>query len=155
MPSSLPRHFFRSNHSHHDLIRSAVLQKRYVNALLHPYDQPLTNRRTALDKRWPYPTIVANVGATFAVGFGINAILRPDTALAFFDWETPTSPYCQKPRPQLDPLTRSEPDFRGCGHKYCGILWRPQDIRLNAHRRIINAAPSAHGAVCWNRGKGE
>ena len=39
----------------------------------------------------PLLRIAANAGATVAVGFGINAILRPDNALTFFGWEAPTS----------------------------------------------------------------
>jgi len=35
--------------------------------------------------------IAASAIATIFVGFGVNAILRPDNALAFFEWEAPTA----------------------------------------------------------------
>ncbi|PGH18782.1 hypothetical protein AJ79_00195 [Helicocarpus griseus UAMH5409] len=35
--------------------------------------------------------IAANVFAAMGIGFGINAFLRPEHALTFFEWEAPTS----------------------------------------------------------------
>ena len=40
----------------------------------------------------PFLSIAASVFATIFVGFGINAILRPDNALTFFEMKPPTSP---------------------------------------------------------------
>jgi hypothetical protein len=39
----------------------------------------------------PYLRSAAIAGAILPIGFGINAILRPDDALTFFKWEAPTS----------------------------------------------------------------
>jgi hypothetical protein len=39
----------------------------------------------------PSLRIVANVFATIFVGFGINAILRPENALEFFEFQAPAS----------------------------------------------------------------
>lgn len=35
--------------------------------------------------------VAANVFATIFVGFGINAMIRPENALTFFEFEAPTS----------------------------------------------------------------
>jgi len=98
-------------------------------------------------------SIAASAIATIFVGFGVNAILRPDNALTFFEWEAPAA---ASDKNLVDNLM---------------IIYGVRDIFMGlamystayfGNRKALgwiliagSAVAFADGAVCWNQGKGE
>ena len=101
----------------------------------------------------PFLHIAANVIGTIFVGFGVNAILRPDNALTFFEWEAPTT---ASDKSLVDNLM---------------IIYGVRDIFMGlamyatthfGNRKALgwiliagSGVAFADGVVCWNQGKGE
>jgi hypothetical protein len=95
----------------------------------------------------PYLRIAASAGATIAIGFGVNAILRPENALTFFEWEPPTS-------------ASAKTLVYGVRDIFMGVV-----IHIAAYfgdRKALgwiliasSGVAFADGVICWNQGKGE
>jgi len=101
----------------------------------------------------PFLHIAASAIATIFIGFGVNAILRPDNALTFFEWETPT--------------TASDKTLVGSLMTVYGVrdIFTGLAIYATAYfgnRKALgwiliagSGVAFADGVVCWNQGKGE
>lgn len=146
----------KSNQTHHhDDIHPAIFQQRYVNALVHPHDQPLTQQQFSINmaiSHSPYLRLAASTGAAIAIGIGINAILRPDHALTFFEWEAPTSPSAKK-------LVRNLLLIYGVRDIFMGVVINIAayfgDRKTLGWTLIASAGCAfADGLICWNEGKG-
>ena len=101
----------------------------------------------------PYLRIAASAGATIAIGFGVNAILRPEHALTFFEWESPTSASAKT-------LVNNLLFIYGVRDIFMGAV-----INIAAYfgdRKTLgwiliatSCVAFADGLICWNQGKGE
>lgn len=100
----------------------------------------------------PYLRITASVGATIAMGFGINTILRPDSALAFFEWEAPTSPAAKNLVHDLVFLYGVRDIFMGVIIYIAAYFGDRKTLgwTLIATSGIV----FSDGVLCWNQGKG-
>ena len=97
--------------------------------------------------------IAASAIATIFLGFGVNAILRPNHALTFFEWEAPAA---ASDKDLVDNLM---------------IVYGVRDIFMGlamystayfGNRKALgwiliagSGVAFADGAVCWNQGEGE
>jgi hypothetical protein len=98
-------------------------------------------------------SIVANVFGTVSIGFGINAILRPVSALSFFEFQPPASAADSK-------LVNSLMVVYGVRDIFWGLV-----IYIAAYfgnRKTLgwiliagSGVAFADGAVCYANGKGE
>ena len=101
----------------------------------------------------PVLPIIANVFGTISIGFGINAILRPASALSFFEFQPPTSAADRK-------LVDSLMVVYGVRDIFWGLV-----IYIAAYfgnRKTLgwiliagSGVAFADGAVCYANGKGE
>ena len=101
----------------------------------------------------PLLRIAASVGATIAIGFGINAILRPENALTFFELEAPTSPSTKSLVNTLMTVYGVKTIFMGVVMHIAAYFGNRKTLGW-----ILIAASGvsfADGVVCWNQGKRE
>jgi hypothetical protein len=101
----------------------------------------------------PFLHIAASVFATIFVGFGVNAILRPDNALTFFEWEAPTAASDKN-------LVDSLMIIYGVRDVFMGLAM--YSAAYFGNRKALgwiliagSGVAFADGVVCWNQGKGE
>ncbi|KAL8743377.1 MAG: hypothetical protein Q9190_004257 [Brigantiaea leucoxantha] len=97
--------------------------------------------------------IVASVFATIFTGFGINAIMRPQNALEFFEFEPPASASGQKLVDNLMVIYGVRDIFMGVAMYSAAYFGDRKTLGW-----IVIAGSGvafADGAVCWAQGKGE
>ena len=97
--------------------------------------------------------LAASAIAIIFVGFGINAILRPDHALTFFEWEAPAAASDKN-------LVNNLVIIYGVRDIFMGFVMFVTAYFGNrkALGWILIAGSGvafADGVVCWNQGKGE
>ena len=101
----------------------------------------------------PFLNLAASVFATIFVGFGVNAILRPDNALTFFEWEAPTAASDKSLVDNLMVIYGVRDIFMGLAMYSAAYFGNRKALGL-----ILIAGSGvafADGVVCWNQGKGE
>lgn len=102
----------------------------------------------------PALRIAASAGATIALGFGINAIFRPESALTMFEWVPPASASAKT-------LVNNLVVIYGVRDVYMGVV-----IYIAAcfgDRKTLgwivvatSCVALADGAICWiQQGKGQ
>lgn len=101
----------------------------------------------------PFLRLAASAGAIVAMGFGINAILRPDNALTFFEWAPPASASDKN-------LVRNLLYIYGVRDIFMGVV-----VNIAAYfgdRKTLgwiliamSAVAFADGFICWTQGGGE
>jgi len=101
----------------------------------------------------PYLRIAASATATITIGFGINALLRPDNALTFFEWEAPTSASAKI-------LVHNLMFIYGVRDIFMGVViyiatYFGDRKTLGWILIATSGVAFADGLVCWNQGKGE
>ena len=87
------------------------------------------------------------------MGFGINAILRPENALTFFELEAPTSPSTKSLVKTLMAVYGVKTIFMGVAMHIAAYFGNRKTLGW-----ILIAASGvsfADGVVCWNQGKRE
>ena len=97
--------------------------------------------------------IAASAIATIFVGFGVNAILRPDNALTFFEWEAPTAAPDKSLVDNLMIIYGVRDIFMGLAMYSTAYFGNRKALGW-----ILIAGSGvafADGAVCWNQGRGE
>ena len=101
----------------------------------------------------PYLLIASSVFGTIWFGFGLNAIIRPQNALTFFEFEVPASAPDRKLVDSLMIVYGARDIFMGLA-VYAAAYY--------GHRRIAgwmliagSVVAFGDGAVCWNNGHGE
>lgn len=101
----------------------------------------------------PSLRIAASVFATIFVGFGINAMVRPDSALGFFEFQAPTSARDQKMVESLMVVYGVRDMFMGLAI-YAAAYFG--DRRTLGWIVVAGSGVAfADGAVCRAHGKGE
>ncbi|KAL4865139.1 hypothetical protein BDV12DRAFT_175095 [Aspergillus spectabilis] len=97
--------------------------------------------------------IAANASALMAIGFGINALLRPAHALTFFEWERPTTLPEQQLVDSLLYVYGVRDIFWGLAIYIASAYGTRQSLGLT----IIagSAVAFADGAICYTWGHGE
>jgi hypothetical protein len=101
----------------------------------------------------PFLNLAASVFATIFVGFGVNAILRPDNALTFFEWEAPTAASDKNLVDNLMVIYGVRDIFMGLAMYSAAYFGNRKALGW-----ILIAGSGvafADGVVCWNQGKGE
>lgn len=94
----------------------------------------------------------ASAFATIFVGFGINAILRPDHALTFFKFEPPIGPSDHKMVNSLLAVYGIRDIFMGLALYATGYFGTRQALGWTLIS--ASAVAFADGAVCWIHGAG-
>jgi hypothetical protein len=101
----------------------------------------------------PVLPIIANVFGTISIGFGINAILRPVSALSFFEFQPPASAADRKLVDDLMVVYGVRDIFWGL------VIYIAAHFGNSKALGWILIAGSgvafADGAVCYANGKGE
>ena len=103
--------------------------------------------------RSPILYIASSAFATIFIGFGVNAILRPDNALTFFEWEAPTAASDKILVENLMVVYGVRDIFMGLA-MYATAYFGSR----NALGWVLIAGSGvafADGVVCRNQGKGE
>ena len=97
--------------------------------------------------------IVASASATTFIAFGVNAILRPENALTFYEWEAPTAASAKN-------LVNNLMIIYGVRDIFMGLAM--YSVAYFGNRKALgwmliaaSGVAFADGAVCWNQGKGE
>jgi len=101
----------------------------------------------------PFLHIAASAIATIFVGFGVNAILRPDNALTFFEWEVPTAASDKNLVNSLMTVYGVRDIFMGLAI-YATVYFGNRKA-LGWILIAGSGVAFADGVVCWNQGKGE
>lgn len=101
----------------------------------------------------PFLRIAASAIATITVAFGVNAILRPDHALTFFEWEAPTTPSDKNLVDNLMVVYGVRDIFMGLA-VYSTVYFGNRKA-LGWILIAGSGVAFADGLVCWNQGKGE
>ena len=103
--------------------------------------------------RSPILYIASSAFATIFIGFGVNAILRPDNALTFFEWEAPTAASDKILVENLMVVYGVRDIFMGL------VMYATAYFGSRKALGWVLIAGSgvafADGVVCWNQGKGE
>lgn len=97
--------------------------------------------------------LAASVFATTFVGFGVNAILRPDHALTFFEFQPPTSLVDKQMVESLMAIYGIRDIFMGAAIYAASYFGTRSTLGW-----ILIAASSvafADGYVCWTHGQGQ
>lgn len=98
--------------------------------------------------------LAANVFGTLGVGFGINAILRPESALSFFEFtERPVSPIDAELVDRLMVIYGIRDVFVGAAIFATAIFGSRK--ALGWILIAFSGVAFTDGAVCWQAGKGE
>ncbi|KAH8433959.1 DUF4267 domain-containing protein [Aspergillus melleus] len=98
-------------------------------------------------------TVAATALATTCIGFGINAILRPDNALTFFEWDAPTSPTEKRIVDDLLAVYGTRDIFMGLA-VYSAAYFGSRKA-LGWILIAIGGVAFGDGAVCWAHGHGQ
>lgn len=97
--------------------------------------------------------ITATAIATTCIAFGINAILRPDHALTFFEWEAPTSPTEKRVVDDLLAVYGIRDIFMGLAVYATAFLGSRK--ALGWILIAIGGVALGDGAICWAHGHGQ
>lgn len=97
--------------------------------------------------------IAANAFGTIFIGFGINAILRPENALSFFEFAPPASPTDNAMVDSLMAVYGVRDIFMGLA--IYTASWFGTKKGLGWTLVAASAVAFADGAVCWGHGMGE
>jgi hypothetical protein len=101
----------------------------------------------------PSLPIAANVFGTIWIGFGINAILRPISALSFFEFEPPASAADKKLVDSLMVVYGARDIFMGLAVYIAAYFG---DCKALGWILVAGSGVAfVDGAVCWRNGKGE
>ncbi|KAL4807469.1 putative integral membrane protein [Aspergillus unguis] len=97
--------------------------------------------------------LAASAFGTIGLGFGINAILRPDHALSFFELDYPTSPNEQA-------LVNNLMYVYGARDIFMGIVtyiaaYYGNNKALGWTLLSVSGVAYADGLICWINGHGE
>ena len=103
--------------------------------------------------RSPILYIASSAFATIFIGFGVNAILRPDNALTFFEWEAPTAASDKILVENLMVVYGVRDIFMGLA-MYATAYFGSRKA-LGWVLIAGSGVAFADGVVCWNQGKGE
>ncbi|EEP75417.1 predicted protein [Uncinocarpus reesii 1704] len=101
----------------------------------------------------PSLRIAASITAAIFVGFGVNAILRPDHALTFFEFAPPAAPADRKVVDGLMAVYGARDIFMGLA--MYSALWFGTTKSLGWTVLGAGAVAFADGAVCWSQGGGQ
>ncbi|KAI9372248.1 hypothetical protein BJX61DRAFT_508039 [Aspergillus egyptiacus] len=97
--------------------------------------------------------IAANASALMAIGFGLNALLRPANALTFFEWERPTTGPEQDLVDSLLYVYGVRDIFWGLAIYIASAYGTRQSLGLTM---IAGSAVAfADGAICYTWGRGQ
>lgn len=102
---------------------------------------------------FPFLPIAAGAIAHIFVGFGINAILRPNHALTFFEWEAPAAAFDKNLVENLMIIYGVRDIFMGLAIYIAACFGNRETLGW-----ILIAGSGvafADGVVCRNQGKGE
>jgi hypothetical protein len=97
--------------------------------------------------------IAANVFGTIFISFGINAILRPISALSFFEFKPPTSAADKKLVDSLMVVYGARDIFMGLA--ICIAAYFGERNSLGWILIVASGVAFVDGAICWGNGKGE
>lgn len=104
--------------------------------------------------RSPLLGFAATLFATIFVGFGINAILRPQNALTFFEFEPPTLPATKQLVDSLMVIYGARDVFMGLAI-YAAIYFGSRKA-LGSILLAASGVAFVDGAVCWAQvGRGQ
>lgn len=125
-----------------------------MSVLVHPHNQPLINVKITVIDTLPltYLRIAAIAGALIPIGFGTNAIIKPDNALTFFEWETPASTSAKT-------LVHDLVFIYGVRDIFMGVIMYIA-ARFGDHKTLgwtliaTSGVTFADGLLCWKQGKG-
>ncbi|GAK66375.1 uncharacterized protein PAN0_012d4597 [Moesziomyces antarcticus] len=95
----------------------------------------------------------SSVFATIFIGFGVNAILRPDNALTFFEFAPPLAPADKTLVKYLMTVYGVRDIFMGLA--MIAAAWAREAKTLGWICVAASMVAFADGAVCWHAGKGE
>lgn len=98
-------------------------------------------------------SIASSVFATIFVGFGINAIIRPDHALTFFEFMPPVAVADKKLVNSLMVVYGARDVFMGVA--LYAAAWAGDRKTLGLITLAGSAVAFVDGIVCWQAGKGE
>ncbi|KAK4640070.1 hypothetical protein QC761_603710 [Podospora bellae-mahoneyi] len=96
--------------------------------------------------------IAANAFATLFVGFGINAILRPEHALTFFEWTLPANIADAETVSSLTAVYGVRDIFMGLA-LYSAAIWGTKKS-LGWTLIAASAVAFADGCICYTHGQG-
>ncbi|KAE8395815.1 hypothetical protein BDV23DRAFT_81632 [Aspergillus alliaceus] len=97
--------------------------------------------------------LVASAFAAIPIGFGINAFVRPDHALSFFEFEVPTSPAERDVVNSLMVVYGARDIFMGLA--LFSALWFGHAKSVGWILVSFSAVAFVDGYVCWTHGQGE
>ncbi|KAE8154695.1 hypothetical protein BDV25DRAFT_147265 [Aspergillus avenaceus] len=97
--------------------------------------------------------LTASAFATICVSFGINAILRPEHALTFFEFNYPTSSNERAVVDSLMVVYGARDIFMGLA-VYIALLFGSSKS-VGWMLIAVSAVAMVDGFVCWGHGKGE
>jgi len=103
--------------------------------------------------RSSYLRIAASAIATINIAFGVNAILRPDNALTFFEWEAPAAASDKTLVKNLVIIYGVRDIFMGLA-VYATTFFGSRKA-LGWILIAGGGVAFADGVVCWNQGNGE
>ncbi|KAL4988010.1 hypothetical protein BDW68DRAFT_101130 [Aspergillus falconensis] len=101
----------------------------------------------------PALSIGANAFALIAIGFGVNALLRPAHALSFFEWELPASPAERQLVKGLSYVYGVRDIFWGLSFYIANAFGTRKSTGWTLVAGSLVAF--ADGAICYSWGKGE
>ncbi|KAE8377546.1 hypothetical protein BDV26DRAFT_263223 [Aspergillus bertholletiae] len=97
--------------------------------------------------------LVASAFAAIPIGFGINAFVRPDHALSFFEFEVPTSPAERNLVNSLMVIYGARDIFMGVALFSALLFGHPKSVGWIMI--ATSAVAYVDGFVCWTHGRGE
>ncbi|KAK0741927.1 hypothetical protein B0T21DRAFT_360368 [Apiosordaria backusii] len=97
--------------------------------------------------------IAANAFASLFVGFGINAIVRPEHALTFFEWTPPTNVADAEMVNSLTAVYGVRDVFMGAA-LYSAAIWGTKKS-LGWTLIAASAVAFADGYICYTHGQGQ
>ncbi|RAL15224.1 DUF4267 domain-containing protein [Aspergillus homomorphus CBS 101889] len=96
---------------------------------------------------------IANAFGTIFIGFGLNALLRPEHALTFFEWALPTSLPERQLVTSLIHIYGVRDIFMGLAIYAAAFYGTRQSLGWTLV--ASSAVAFADGAVCWGWGQGQ
>ncbi|KKK22289.1 hypothetical protein AOCH_000152 [Aspergillus ochraceoroseus] len=97
--------------------------------------------------------IAGNCFATTFIGFGINALLRPEHALSFFEWQHPTTLAEKQLVDSLMHVYGVRDIFMGLAIYAAAFFGTRQSLGWTLI--AASSVAFADGVICWSWGKGE
>lgn len=98
-------------------------------------------------------SVASNAFATIFIGFGLNAIVRPEHALTFFEFEPPAAVADKKLVDSLMTVYGARDVFMGAA-MYAAV-WSGDRKTLGLLNLAASAVAFVDGLVCWQAGRGE